>query len=143
MESMTSSKKSYNRWNRKDQALFVELYKEHEIAFDKYLPSFPGRTESQIKSFYHNVLYKNRQVEKCSDRNKNNTYKNKIHSKMNDTETDLSEISCLFPEPIQKYNISSQQLYLGTQGLQKQLFNTKYSFDESKMETPIDRLQTE
>ncbi|CAL6112475.1 SANT/Myb_domain [Hexamita inflata] len=67
MESMTSSKKSYNRWNRKDQALFVELYKEHEIAFDKYLPSFPGRTESQIKSFYYNKVHQNKVAQKMRE----------------------------------------------------------------------------
>ncbi|CAL5985206.1 SANT/Myb_domain [Hexamita inflata] len=136
MESMTSSKKSYNRWSKKDQALFVELHKEHEIAFDKYLPFFPGRTETQIKSFYHNVLYKNRQVEKRCEKYQNNTYENKRPSKMNDAEMDLSEISCLFPDPIQKYNMS-QQLYLGAQKSQQQLFNTKYGFDEFKLETPV------
>ncbi|CAL5985208.1 SANT/Myb_domain [Hexamita inflata] len=64
MESMTSSKKSYNRWSKKDQALFVELHKKHEIAFDKYLPFFPGRTETQIKSFYYNIVHLNKVAQK-------------------------------------------------------------------------------
>ncbi|CAL6112481.1 SANT/Myb_domain [Hexamita inflata] len=50
------------RWSDEEKALFEQLFKSYEIAFAYYVQYFQNRTESQIKSFYYNVVYSNKQI---------------------------------------------------------------------------------
>ncbi|CAL5985210.1 SANT/Myb_domain [Hexamita inflata] len=50
------------RWSDEEKVLFEQLFKSYEIAFAYYVQYFQNRTESQIKSFYYNVVYSNKQI---------------------------------------------------------------------------------
>ncbi|CAL6040603.1 Conserved_hypothetical protein [Hexamita inflata] len=56
-------------WTSLEKERFVQLYKIHRINFDLYIPHFENRTLSQIKSFYYNQKYNNRQLENQKQRN--------------------------------------------------------------------------
>ncbi|CAL6064153.1 SANT/Myb_domain [Hexamita inflata] len=58
-QKRTSSKRS---WSHAEQNLFKKLYKQFRKNFELYVPFFEGRTHGQIKSFYQNVVHKNKQI---------------------------------------------------------------------------------
>ncbi|CAL6072399.1 SANT/Myb_domain [Hexamita inflata] len=57
-------KKERVRWTAQEQQMFTKLFKQHRIDFKKYLPFFESRTESQLRSYYYNVLHNNKLVQK-------------------------------------------------------------------------------
>ncbi|CAL6064161.1 SANT/Myb_domain [Hexamita inflata] len=46
--------------------LFKRLYKQYRKDFKRYVPHFETRTEGQIKSFYQNIVHKNKQIKNSS-----------------------------------------------------------------------------
>ncbi|CAL6064163.1 Conserved_hypothetical protein [Hexamita inflata] len=55
--------RSRRTWTLEEQALFKQLYKQYRKDFKLYVPHFDGRTLVQIKSFYQNVVHKNKQIQ--------------------------------------------------------------------------------
>ena len=41
-------------WSQEERDKFLKLYMELGRSYAKYIPSFPGRSYSQIAAFYHN-----------------------------------------------------------------------------------------
>ncbi|CAL5985233.1 SANT/Myb_domain [Hexamita inflata] len=60
-------KKERVRWTAQEQQMFTKLFKQHRIDFKKYLPFFESRTESQLRSYYHNVLHNNKLIKNSSN----------------------------------------------------------------------------
>ncbi|CAL6025404.1 SANT/Myb_domain [Hexamita inflata] len=54
----------YKTWSREEKNKLQELYKLYKIEFKQYVPHFNDRSESQIKSFYYNTIFKNRAYDK-------------------------------------------------------------------------------
>ncbi|CAL5985329.1 Conserved_hypothetical protein [Hexamita inflata] len=52
--------RSKRAWTLLEKTQFTHLYKKYQKNFKLYIPHFEGRTESQIKSFYQNVVHKNK-----------------------------------------------------------------------------------
>ncbi|CAL6072521.1 SANT/Myb_domain [Hexamita inflata] len=50
-------------WTLVEKECFIQLYKIHRINFANYVPYFENRTLTQIKSFYYNQKFNNRQLE--------------------------------------------------------------------------------
>ncbi|CAL6040571.1 Conserved_hypothetical protein [Hexamita inflata] len=61
-----------NRWTLQEKERFIQLFKVHNINFDKYVPHFENKTASQIKSFYRNALYNKRMRENEKQVNQQN-----------------------------------------------------------------------
>ncbi|CAL5985370.1 Conserved_hypothetical protein [Hexamita inflata] len=55
--------RSRRTWTLEEQNLFKRLYKIYRKDFKLYVPHFDGRTQVQIKSFYQNVVHKNKQIQ--------------------------------------------------------------------------------
>ncbi|CAL6096022.1 SANT/Myb_domain [Hexamita inflata] len=70
-------------WSYHEKQLFKQLYKTYKTAFSAYVPYFETRSESQIRSFYYNVLHFN----KIEDQRKQASNKLKIQMKPDITET--------------------------------------------------------
>ncbi|CAL5985276.1 SANT/Myb_domain [Hexamita inflata] len=47
-------------WSYLEKQLFKQLYKQYKTTFSSYVPYFETRSESQIRSFYYNVLHFNK-----------------------------------------------------------------------------------
>ncbi|CAL5985201.1 SANT/Myb_domain [Hexamita inflata] len=56
------NKIKYIKWSKEDKALFVKLHKQFGVDFQRYTIYFKNRTETQIKSFYYNILHKNKYI---------------------------------------------------------------------------------
>ncbi|CAL6069532.1 Conserved_hypothetical protein [Hexamita inflata] len=75
--------RSKRTWTQAEQEKFKHLYKQYKRDFNLYVPHFEGRTEGQIKSFYQNVVHKNKMIQK---------YKDETLNTMSNTSTNLSQI---------------------------------------------------
>ncbi|CAL6106139.1 Conserved_hypothetical protein [Hexamita inflata] len=54
---MQEQNKKFRKWTHDEKLLIYSLEKQYGKDFEKYLPHFPNRTLSQIKSFYYNQVY--------------------------------------------------------------------------------------
>ncbi|CAL6069442.1 SANT/Myb_domain [Hexamita inflata] len=61
-QQQTQQPRTNNRWSADEQKLFQHLYQMYKKQFNRYVPHFVNRTETQIKSFYFNILHKNREI---------------------------------------------------------------------------------
>ncbi|CAL5985340.1 Conserved_hypothetical protein [Hexamita inflata] len=59
------SDRSKRTWTEDEQLRFTKLYKQYRKDFKQYVSHFNGRTESQIKSFYQNVIHNNIMIQKA------------------------------------------------------------------------------
>ncbi|CAL6064217.1 Conserved_hypothetical protein [Hexamita inflata] len=59
--------RSKRTWTLLEQTKFTHLYKKYKKDFQLYIPHFDGRTESQIKSFYQNVVHNNKMIHLSRD----------------------------------------------------------------------------
>ncbi|CAL5985341.1 SANT/Myb_domain [Hexamita inflata] len=59
--------RSKRTWNQEERNNFIKLYKKYKRNFKQYVPHFENRTESQIKSFYQNVIHNNKQILKSKN----------------------------------------------------------------------------
>ncbi|CAL6064199.1 SANT/Myb_domain [Hexamita inflata] len=75
--------RSKRTWTQAEQEKFKHLYKSLKRDFKQYVPYFDGRTEGQIKSFYQNVVHKNKIIQK---------YKDETLNTLSNTSTNLSQI---------------------------------------------------
>ncbi|CAL5985342.1 Conserved_hypothetical protein [Hexamita inflata] len=74
---------SKRTWTQTEQEKFKHLYKQYKRDFSLYVPHFEGRTEGQIRSFYQNVVHKNKMIQKSKDETLNT---------MSNTSKDFSQI---------------------------------------------------
>ncbi|CAL6112483.1 SANT/Myb_domain [Hexamita inflata] len=51
------------RWTKQEKSEFVRLFKTYGVQFKMYVPFFQNRKVSQIKSYYHNVIHKNKVIQ--------------------------------------------------------------------------------
>ncbi|CAL5985371.1 Conserved_hypothetical protein [Hexamita inflata] len=105
--SLNAPCRSKRTWTMEEQSLFKRLYKQYRKDFKLYVQFFDGRTEGQIKSFYQNVVHKNKQIKSSSK------IVHKVTSE-SQQEYDLSKgfstISSLFePTTIAFDNLDAQQ----------------------------------
>ncbi|CAL5985377.1 Conserved_hypothetical protein [Hexamita inflata] len=61
--SLNTPCRSKRTWTPEEQTLFKQLYKQYGKDFKRYVTHLDGRTEGQIKSFYQNVVHKNKQIQ--------------------------------------------------------------------------------
>ncbi|CAL6069530.1 SANT/Myb_domain [Hexamita inflata] len=66
-EQTSISDRSKRTWTQDERNKFIILYKEYKRDFKQYVPHFENRTESQIKSFYQNVVHNNKQILKSKN----------------------------------------------------------------------------
>ncbi|CAL5985259.1 SANT/Myb_domain [Hexamita inflata] len=59
-QTQPTKQHQHKKWTEEEQTIFKRLYKLHRTKFDMYVPYFNDRSESQIRSFYYNVLYYNK-----------------------------------------------------------------------------------
>ncbi|CAL6081024.1 Conserved_hypothetical protein [Hexamita inflata] len=62
--SLLFAKQSKRTWTVNEKTQFKLLYKQFKKNFKLYIPHLDGRSESQIKSFYQNVIHSNTQIQK-------------------------------------------------------------------------------
>ncbi|CAL6115286.1 Conserved_hypothetical protein [Hexamita inflata] len=62
-KSVITLNKTKRSWTLTEQENFKHLYKQFKRDFKLYVPYFDGRTENQIKSFYQNVMHKNKMIQ--------------------------------------------------------------------------------
>ncbi|CAL5985315.1 SANT/Myb_domain [Hexamita inflata] len=98
--------RSKRAWTQDEQTKFKHLFKQYKKAFKLYVPHFDQRSECQIKSFYQNVVHKNKMIQMCKN--------------------DLANLSLMDLTQIQSRNISSQlnEIYEFQQELSLIAFDT-------------------
>ncbi|CAL5985171.1 SANT/Myb_domain [Hexamita inflata] len=52
------------RWNSEEKELFKRYFQKFGNDFKRFEGLLQNRTESQIRSFYHNVVHKNKMIER-------------------------------------------------------------------------------
>ncbi|CAL6072497.1 Conserved_hypothetical protein [Hexamita inflata] len=51
------------RWTKQEKSKFLRLFKMYGVQFKMYVPFFQNRKVSQIKSYYHNVIHRNKVIQ--------------------------------------------------------------------------------